>query len=300
MKLRCPDALSSVSAVLATVAVTVCAVFSLHAADVGKLVAVRVSTPPAFDGKATDAAWQSAKPLEVVAKGVMPKTRGTSSTVTLRAAYTDTHLYLLVQWTDATRSDSGHETWVWDADKKAYAEDTDREDVLAIAFEHTGPFTGDMLSGKEEVEVWDVWHWKAFRTNPQGFAMDGWHHHFNSKPVIKANKHITEDNREVWISRLEDAGDTVEKKQAAPTENRGARVPQFLGGTPAGSAADVQAKGAWADGKWTLELARKLNTDHADDTEFDTSSFYKFAVGVHNDTSDMDKASGVIKLSFAK
>lgn len=287
-----------VRAVVATVAVTVGALFSAHAADVGKLVAVKVSAPPSLDGKATDAAWQSAKSIEVVAKGVMPKTRGTSSTVTLRAAQTDTHLYLLVQWTDATKNDSGHKTWVWDADKKTYAEDTEREDALSVAFEHTGPFTADMLSGDEA--VWDVWHWKAFRTNPQGFAMDRSHHYFDSQPVVKANKHSAKDGRDVWIARPEDAGDTVEQKQAAPTENKGARVPQYLHSTPTGSAADVQAKGAWADGKWTLELARKLNSGNADDTAFDTSRTYQFAVAVHNDTGDMDKASGVIELSFAK
>lgn len=270
----------------------------LCAAEVPKLVAAKITQAPTLDGKAGDPAWQSAKPVEVVAKGVMPKTRGTSSTVTLRAAHTDTHIYLLLQWTDATKSDTGHKTWVWDSAKNAYAEDTDREDALSIAFEHTGPFTADMLSGGDA--VWDVWHWKAFRTNPQGFAMDRSHHYFDSQPVVKANKHPTKDGKEVWIARPEDAGDTVEKKQAAPTENKGARVPQYLHGTPTGSAADVQAKGAWADGKWTLELARKLNTGHADDTEFDTSRTYKFAVGVHNDTGDMDKASGVIELSFGR
>jgi hypothetical protein len=271
---------------------------ALNAAEIEKLVAAKISQPPTLDGKADDAAWQSAKPVEVVAKGVMPKTRGTSSTVTLRAAYTDTHIHLLVQWTDATQSDSGHKTWVWDAAKNAYAEDTDREDALSIAFEHTGPFTADMLSGEEA--VWDVWHWKAFRTNPQGFAMDRSHHYFKSQPTVKANKHTTKDGSDEWIARPEDSGDTVEKKQPAPTENKGARVPQYLPGTPTGSAADVQAKGAWADGKWTLELARKLNTGHADDTAFDVSRAYKFAVGVHNDTGDMDKASGVIELHFAK
>lgn len=269
-----------------------------HAAEVPKLVAAKITQAPTLDGNADDAAWQPAKPVEVVAKGVMPKTRGTSSTVTLRAAYTDTHLYLLVQWTDATKSEAGHKTWVWDATKNAYAEDTDREDALSIAFEHTGPFTADMLSGDEA--VWDVWHWKAFRTNPQGFAMDRSHHYFKSQPTVKANQHTAKDGSDVWIARPEDGGDTVEKKQAAPTENKGARVPQYLHGTPTSSAADVQAKGAWADGKWTLELARKLDTGNADDTKFDASRAYKLAVGVHNDTGDMDKASGIVELSFGK
>lgn len=286
--------------ILAGAAILVMAGFSAqsHAAEIPKLVATKTAQAPTLDGKVDDAAWRSAKPVEVVAKGVMPKTRGTSSTVTLRAAHTDTHIYLLVQWTDATKNEAGHKTWVWDAAKNAYVEDTDREDALSIAFEHTGPFTADMLSGDEA--VWDVWHWKAFRTNPQGFAMDRSHHYFKSQPTMKANKHTAKDGSDVWIARPEDAGDTVEQKQAAPTENKGARVPQYLHGTPTGGAADVQAKGAWADGKWALELARKLDTGHTDDTTFDASKTYKLAIGVHNDTGDMDKASGVIELSFGR
>lgn len=280
--------------ILACVALSV----EARAADAPKLVAAKISAPPSLDGKSTDPAWQSAKPVEVVAKGVMPKTRGTSSTANVRAAYSDTHIYLLVQWTDATKSETGHKSWLWDKEKEAYAEDTDREDALSIAFEHTGPFTADMLSSNDA--VWDVWHWKAFRTNPQGYAMDRSHHYFKSEPKLKANKHTAKDGTEIWIARPEDSGDTVEKKQPAPPSYKGDRVPQYLPGKPSNSAADVQAKGAWADGKWTLELARKLKTGNADDTAFDISRPYKMAIGVHNDTGDMDKASPVIELSFAK
>ena len=268
------------------------------AADNPKLVAVKISATPNIDGKADEAHWKSGQPVAIMAKGVMPKTRGTSSNVTVRAAYTATHLYLLVQWTDATKSESGHKTWAWDATKNAYVEDTDREDALSVAFEHTGLFTADMLSG--EGATWDVWHWKAFRTNPQGFAMDRSHRYFKSQPTAKANKHPANSGEDVWIARPEDAGDTVEKKQAAPTENKGPRVPQYLPGTPTGSAADVRAKGAWADGKWTLEFARRLDTGNPDDTRFDVARSDKFAVGVHNDTGDMDKATGAMELSFGK
>jgi hypothetical protein len=68
---------------------------------------------------------------------------------------------------------------------------------------------------------------------------------------------------------------------------------------PSGSAADVQAKGEWANGKWTLELARKLNTGNPDDAAFDVSRTYKIAVEVQDADPGMDKASGVIELSFA-
>jgi hypothetical protein len=92
----------------------------------------------------------------------------------------------------------------------------------------------------------------------------------------------------------------VEKKQPQPTSEKGERVPQYLPGTPTGSAADVRAKGAWADGWWTLELERKLVTGHPDDTPFDPKKVYKTAVSAHDRTGDMDKASGVIELTFGK
>lgn len=272
--------------------------FHSEAAEPLRLLAVKVAQPPKLDGQADDPAWRAAKPVEVVAEGVMPKTRGTSSTVTLRAAYTDTQIHLLVQWTDASKRDAGHKSWVWDASKKVYVEDSDREDALAVAFEHTGPFTADMLSGDEA--VWDLWHWKAFRTNPQGYAMDRTHHYFKSQPTVKANKHAARNGRDTWIARPEDAGETVEKKQAAPAAYQGERLPQYLHDVPTGSAADVQAKGAWADGKWTLEFTRKLNTGSPDDTAFDPSRTYKMAVAVLDDTGDMDKASGIIELLFGK
>jgi hypothetical protein len=91
----------------------------------------------------------------------------------------------------------------------------------------------------------------------------------------------------------------VETKQPAPAERRADRVPQYLAGTPSGSAADVRAKGTWASGWWTVELARRLDTGHADDTAFDPALLYRMAISVHDRTGDMDEASGAIGLAFA-
>lgn len=269
-----------------------------RAAAPPQLVAVKVAEPPKMNGEGSEKAWQKAKPLSVNAKGVMPKTVGTSTQVTLRAVYTDTNIYVVATWDDATQDDKGHKTWKWDADKKAYVEDADREDMFAVAFEHTGEFTANMLAPVEA--TWDVWHWKAFRTNPQGYAMDKAHRYTKSQPAGKANKHAATDGSDIWIARPEDGGDSLEKKQAAPTENRGERVPQYLPVVPSGSAADVQAKGTWSNGKWTLEFARKLSTGNADDTAFDTSQTYKMAVSVHDRTGDMDKSSDLVVLRLQK
>lgn len=262
------------------------------------LVAIRTTEAPSLDGRADDPAWRDAPAVTVTARGVMPQTGGTATDVTLRAAYSDTHLYLLAVWTDATRDDLGHRTWVWEPGKQVYVEGPDREDMFAVAFEHTGEFVPDMLAGVEA--VWDVWHWKAFRTNPQGHAMDKTHRYTNTQPTGSANRHTGNDGRDTWIARPQDAGDSIEVQHPAPTAFAGDRVPRYTAGRPTDSAADVRAKGDWADGRWTLEFARRLTTGHADDTAFDPTRTYRMAVSTHDRSGDMDKASHVVLLRFLR
>jgi hypothetical protein len=260
----------------------------------GRLVSVRVDKPPALDGKSEDEAWRTAPELKLTVRRVMLPNTGESAGVSIRSVYTDSEIYFLVAWEDKTRDDASHKSWTWNADKKAYEEGPDREDMFSLAFEHTGPFVADMLAPVDA--AWDVWHWKAFRTNPQGYAMDRIHRYSRQK----AKEFRARDGKPIWIARSEDAGETVEKKQDAPKEQAGERVPQYVAGKPTDSAADVRAKGEWADGRWTLELGRKLNTGHKDDTPFDPSRSYKIALGTHDRTGDMDKASGEIELTFRR
>jgi hypothetical protein len=269
-----------------------------QAAEPPHLVAIRVSESPTLDGSGNDSIWQQAVPIMTTAHGVMPDTLGTSTSVTLRAAYTESDLYLLATWEDATQNDVGHRTWRWDPAASTYVEDDDREDMFAVAFEHSGEFVADMLAGVEA--TWDVWHWKAFRTNPQGHAMDKTHRYTNEEPEGAANRHETPKGDETWIARPQDAGDSVELQQDAPAEYRGDRVRRYLPGTPQESAADVRASGVWTNGSWTLELSRRLDTGHDDDTAFVPGNTYEMAVSVHDETGAMDKASGVILLSLER
>ncbi len=261
------------------------------------LVCAPVPAGPSLDGRADDGSWAMARPLMLTARRAMDPGKGASTPVTIRSVRTDTHLYFLVEWDDASESVS-HKTWTWSKESGTYEEGKDREDMCALAFEHTGPFVADMLAGVEG--VWDVWHWKAARTNPQGYAMDKTHTYTKSKPAGKANAHKTADGSEIWIARPEDAGDAAEKKQPAPTEHNGDTVPQFVPTTPSGSAADVRAKGRWSGGRWTLELQRRLDSKQADDTRFDPSRSYHMSVAVFDKTGDMDKATDAITLNFAK
>ena len=266
---------------------------ALTFAQANQLVVAKVASSPVIDGVADDAAWRGAQPLKLDVRRVMPPNKGVRIEASIRAAYSLTYVYFLLSWKDPT-ADVSHKTWTWNAATGAYEEGKDREDMAALAFELNGPFTADMLSPVEA--TWDVWHWKAFRTNPQGYAMDKTHRYFRQQPDTKANKHEANDGSEIWITRPEDSGDSVEKKQGAPTRNEGERVQQYLPGTPSGSAADVGAKGKWADGWWTVEFARKLDTGEADDTTFSPDRCYRMAVATFDRTGDMDKASELIVL----
>ena len=55
-------------------------------------------------------------------------------------------------------------------------------------------------------------------------------------------------------------------------------MPRFTNSIPAGSRADVKAKGVWSYGRWTIEFARTLQTGNGDDIQFDVSKDYLFGV----------------------
>ncbi len=119
-----------------------------------RLVSTYVTKAPELDGHDNDEVWRSAIHLQVPCPRVRPN-RGLPLLVAMRTVHTDTHIYILATWKDTTQSIT-HKTWTWSADKKAYEQGDDREDMFSLAFEHTGTFNADMLSGIES--VWDVWH----------------------------------------------------------------------------------------------------------------------------------------------
>ena len=62
-----------------------------------------------------------------------------------------------------------------------------------------------------------------------------------------------------------------------------ALVPQLVLKAPAGSQADVRVAATWNNGRWTLELKRKLLTGFNDDVQFDDkSSSYYFGISLWN------------------
>ncbi len=261
-----------------------------------RLKAVRADKPPVLDGKFDDSVWAKAMELRLKAEGRSGPTEGQETTVVLKAAYDEDNVYLLLRWRDATKDDT-HKSYIWSDQKSAYEIGPDREDVASLSFPIRGEFTADMLSGREE--LWDVWHWKAHRTAPAGYAMDKTHVFFSTKPSGKAKKFHAKDGSEVWIARPEDAGGSVTRQHPAPGSKQTDPPVRYEAVTPSGSAADVRTGQSYREGWWTVEFARKLKTGYADDVEFSVPDTYPMAVAVFDKSEDEDHyTAGPIILEF--
>ena len=267
-----------------------------------ELVAVRVGQAPVIDGSGNDPAWGRVPELEVwikrpehmreIEKGKRPE----KQRVLLLAAHDGQRLYLLARWEDPT-ADHGHKTWRWSDEKGAYVDSGDREDRFAIEFPLGESFHACMLGG-EQYEA-DVWHWKACRSNPAGYAHDK-HHRIGITRQSKQAARWKTKNGYVYIERSSDEGQNPYREQPAPQDKAEPLVPKYVAQTPTGSQADVVAKGRHDGAGWTLELSRALDTGHRDDTAFDPTRTYRFAIAVFDREGDEDHStSGELILRFS-
>jgi hypothetical protein len=230
--------------------------------------------------QANDDAWAKAKPLTIaIKKALEPDPAGLK--VTLKALVSGDRIYLRVEWPDST-CDTVHKPWVWN--KNAYEVGKPVEDSCAVAFPMKGEFNPNMLACVNA--TWDVWHWKAARTDPAGFAMDKTHVYATEE--FKGGKPFTVPGGKIWMARREDEGKSVTRQNAAPAAYQGDLVPQYSAEKPDGSAADVQAKGRWKDGVWSVEFSRALKTGHADDCVLEPGGRILFSVACFDHVEEDD------------
>jgi len=263
-----------------------------------KLQAVKTAVPPKLDGLAEDAAWKTATELKLEAEGRGGDAKGKKVPATLKAAYDKENVYFLLRWQDPTK-DETQKSFVWNEVEDAYEEGPDREDNAALSFPIKGTFTANMLSGQDE--LWDAWHWKAQRTGPAGYAMDRTHVFSATEPPGgRAKKYPAENGKDVWIARPEDAGESVTKASQAPSAKQTTAPKHYEAVKPSGSAADIRTGQGYADGWWTIEFARKLDTGNADDVVLDIAKTIPMGVAVFDKSEHENHyTAGPITLSFA-
>jgi hypothetical protein len=148
----------------------------------------------------------------------------------------------------------------------------------------------------------DLWQWRASRSNPMGYAGDDWIFEYR---WFDAGKNIfTTPAKPAWMYDRSKTGfsaipeadlkRTLDKFPLIIGQNavafdpkapfkEGDILPQPVLQQPGGSVADIQASGVWRNGRWTVDLKRKLKTGNPDDKVLEPGKVYDIGFSVFED-----------------
>ncbi len=245
---------------------------------------IKLTQAPVLDGAASD--WSSVPGNKIKVSPAFigdDKARYGEGEVMLKVGYLGDNVYFLVQWKDSTLNNT-HKNFVWDETQGRYRAGKDREDRFIFKFFMSGKYATSMLAGLPS--VYDVWHWKAYRSNLAGLAHDKSHIISDTK-IAKSKKYIAQTGKEMWISRPSDKGDSLYQSKRYTDKVKDVMPKYIVNPSATGSIADVKAKGVWKDSLWTLEITRKLDTgDHDRDVVFKPGASVKGAVAVFDGVGD--------------
>ena len=232
-----------------------------------EIISSYVDVAPTIDGIAGDPAWEKAR--SIVTHDPMAKID-----ITIRSVHTKDRIYFQVTFPDKTEGRT-HKTLVWKPDQERYRTDVDREDTFV--FKWSMELTSvDLSVAADNPYTADIWFWKAYRTDPAGYADDKMHR-YSTRQSPDAKTVLSKLGMRFYLTRPGDDGKSAYKTQVYD-RFVAQRQPKYSHKTPEGSRADIRAKGVWRDGQWTIEFARKLSTGHPDDIQFDKGGRYEFGV----------------------
>ncbi len=281
-----------------------------------------------------DPVWNQAEAVQVSFEG-KEKFEGKKASVTTKAVHTDDSIYFLFKWKDPTLSVSKG-AWKFDGEKWSHIKSN--EDRISLLFEidrinkfatkgcavvcHVPEGAPNAKDGKfgtsSGAEKGDLWHWKAARSDPAGFADDTWLTVISEKKGGRKSdaggggdkKNMTQDKSKPMYSLAPGkklgkhgvllAADAVEISDYSmfkPGDVVTYRMPKV----PAGSRADIKAVSRHAGGGWTVMLYRKLDTGNDDDVAFNPRKTYSFAMALFDDSGDEDSYdSEILTLKFGR
>lgn len=231
------------------------------------LLAKRIGAEVHIDGSPSESFWQQCPAAQVTDKVA-------NIPITLRAAHNGDRLFLLVQFADPTEN-RDHRSLVWDPLLKAYKNGPSREDVFVLKWSMVNYPTSLTLAENKPYKA-DIWFWKAHRTDPMGYADDKMHFYWAIKK--KKSKMLTSaDGSVFYLQRLGDKGEATYSTKVY-SAYQGEHVAKYEHQSPAGSRADIKAKGHWQQGQWHIEFSRKLDTGHGDDVKLQVGALHPFGV----------------------
>jgi PAS domain S-box-containing protein len=284
------------------------------------LTAERIFEEIVIDGKITEPSWSKAKNLVIT---IQDGSIGQID-VELKSLYDDNYIYLYSSWPDASMNvDKNHFTYNTSIGRWYQSGDEDRIAILWNIDNSINGFNiggcamtchGDRKSTNADGEIGDLWQWLAALSNPLGYADDnyldnnvfqsfsGWTaihtddtlnggitYNYNvttGRPLFMQDPQITPSLGPEFLVKTEsiEFNSTYRDPIKKIEWSDGDKIPGFVLGKPEGSRGDIEAKGVWEDGKWQIELKRKLVTGNDDDVAFDITKIYRFGIAVMDDT----------------
>lgn len=254
-----------------------------------KLTARFAARAPLIDGDGSDPAWSSAPPVSV---DLEPQTkRAVKTTVEVRALQTADRIFFRLRWRD-NDGDTQYRPWLWDSGKAKYAQSEKMDDAAAVAvYASKDPDDSCMLYGQPQKT--DIWLWRANWSEISGKASDQLIVSSRDR-LPKSNPYLSRDGKgQLWVQNLTDRG-----KQAwsydipLPGSNPPPLTPSYRADTPSGSAADVDARGKYKDGYWTVEFARELDTGNDDDVAIPKTGKVLVSFATYEKADRNDHSSG--------
>jgi hypothetical protein len=231
---------------------------------------VKVDQAPVIDGNGTDSVWELGQPVETL-------DYSSQRTILLTVLHDDARIYIRAIYADQAPSIT-HKSWYWNASEAYYTQGLDREDMFVLKWSMQG-LDAKISLHQAKPHVADIWFWKACRTNPAGY-WDDKRHELSAEPVEKSLKIQTVDGRVGYLRRIGDEGKQA-YAEVFPSNFTKPYLARYTMSTPTLSRGDVQGKGIWNAGQWTLECQRLLKTGHDDDLQFEQGQQYLFGLACY-------------------
>lgn len=270
---------------LAAAALAVAAAGPAAATDPQVVTVVKLPAAPVVDGATAE--WPAEAWTKVAVAPADDKVEHKAVgkiEVELAAGVAGDRFFVAARWPDDA-ADVVYRPWRWTG--SAYKRAEDRDDMFALRFHLSGEYDRCMISDKTYGV--DVWLWSAGRTNGLGLAED-MAHRITTDLTESAAEYKLPSGATVYITKGRDAGDAPYETVRAGKTLTEEVVSSVKPGTASGSAADVQAKGAWAEGRWQLEMTRKLDTGQPDDAVLAPGRRIEGAIAVFNRSQSENKS----------
>ncbi len=308
-------------------------VFTVDAKAKGDLVLIskKVKSAPA---DASSSQWDKAKEAKLALVGAA-KVEGKEIELKAKSVYTEDEIFFSFEWPDKDKSMKKN---AWEFTGGKWAKQKANEDRLGVVWEinRIDKFANkgcavlchnESKNNKEwhysvnsKKEKADLWHWKSVRSNPVGYLEDGYIIANPSKEPEKGRKRDAGSGTKAKNNRTKDKSkpafmqDPAKKPsiegsllvaEAVKIEDHskfkeGDEIPGYML-QPAwkDSFGDVKTTGVWENGKWTVFMSRKLNTEHEDDVKYNTRKKYPFGIGVFDNAgAEHSYNSEPLKLQF--